>query len=150
MKVTHSGTTYDCDVAVKCENDKYIKLYDANGVEIASFHDISDFSEYTISGGSFIDPCDCSMPIKLNTYIVGGCTIPSNAWILSEDETEFYFEIENALISSNEETCDIMLHFAEGTEITYNATQEGGKIVLHTTAAPLADVVIERMQITRA
>lgn len=148
MKITHSGTTYDCDVAVKCENDKYIKLYDANGVEIASFHDISDFSEYTISGGSFIDPCDCAMPIKLNTHIVGGCTIPTSAWI--DSGSEFYFEINNDLISSNEDTCNVILYFAEGTELKYTATQEKGKIVLHTTAAPIAKVVIERMQITRA
>ena len=150
MNVTHSNTSYECAVAVKCEYDKYIKLYDANGAEIVSFHDISYFSEYTISGGSWIAPCKAATPIKLDTYIVGGCTISTNAWTLSADGKEFYYEIENALISSNEDTCDIMLYFAEGTELAYTATQEGGKIVLHTTAAPLANVVIERIQITRA
>lgn len=149
MQVIHSGVTYECNVAVKCENDKYIKLYDANGVEIAAFHNISDFSEYEISGGSFIAPCDCETPIVLTTYVIGGRTIAADAWILSEDGTKYSYEIENALISGNATTCDILLLFAKDTALEYEATQEDGKIILSVAAAPLYDVVIDSIQITR-
>lgn len=74
MKVTHCGVVYDCATAVKCEVNKFIKLYDANGVEIASFDNISDFSDYTISGGSFTAPGSCSLPIPLFVFNLGGKT----------------------------------------------------------------------------
>lgn len=149
MKVIHSGTTYECSTAIKCVNDRYIKLYDENGVEIAAFHDISDFSEYEVSGGSFSDPCSCPTPIILKRYVIGGKTIAFDAWSLSDDGTKFYHEIESNLISGNEKTCDVYLHFASGTELNYEGTQEDGKIILWTDAAPLYDVVIEKIEITR-
>lgn len=149
MQIIHCGVTYECAVAVKCTDDNYIKLYDENGVEIAAFHNISDFSEYTISGGSFIAPCDCAKPIRVENYALGGRTIKSSDWILS-DAGEYYFEIENALISGNATTCNVMLIFAEGTEFEYEAQQAAGKIVLNAgSSAPLVDIVINSIQISR-
>jgi len=148
MKVTHSGVTYDCSVAVKCENDKYIKLYDADGVEIVSFHNIADFSDYTISGGSFVEPCDCTLPIKVSKYIIGGRTINTSNWIASDGK--YIYEIESDVISGNATTCDILLLFAKETSLAYEATQEDGKLTLSTYAAPTSDIVIDSIQITRA
>lgn len=147
MKVVHSGVTYDCNVAVKCENDRYIILYDANGAEIVSFNDISDFSEYTISGGSFVAPCDCRMPISLHSYSIGGRTIKTNDWILSNGK--YQYTIESGLISDNATTCNVLLMFAQGTELKYQASQQNGKIILYTDAAPLNNIVIDSIQITR-
>ena len=149
MKVTHCGTTYECAVAVKCENDNYIKLYDENGVELASFHNISDFSDYTITEGKFTDPCACSMPIKLSTYSIGGRTITTNDWTLVAEGNRYFYEIVSDLISANKTTCNILLLFASGTELEYEAEQEAGKIILYTAAAPLSDIVIDSIQITR-
>lgn len=149
MQLIHSGTTYECAVAVKCADDKYIKLYDENGAEIASFYNISDFSEYTISGGYFVAPCDCNMPIPLSMYSIGGRTIKPSDWMLSDTGLYFY-EIESSLISSNKTTCNIMLFFASGTELNYDAAQISGKIVLYISEIPENDVVIESIHITRA
>lgn len=149
MNVIHSGITYECHVAVKCENDKYIKLYDANGVEIVSFHNISDFSDYTISGGSFVEPCDCTLPIKVSKYVIGGRTITTNNWTLSDDG-KYIYEIESDVISGNATTCDILLLFAKGTSLSYEATQEDGKLTLSCVVAPTSDIVIDSIQITRA
>lgn len=150
MKITHSGITYDCTKAVKCEYDRYIKLYDENGVEIVAFHGITDFEEYEISGGSFVDPCNGGNPIALSVYAIGGRTISTNDWILS-DSGEYQFEINNSLISANKTTCNILLLFAPGTEFEYSATQEEGKIIISTgDSAPLDDIVIDGIQITRA
>lgn len=149
MKLIHSGATYECDVAVKCENDKYIKLYDANGIEIVSFNNISDFSDYTLSGGSFVDPCDCAMPIMLSTYSIGGRTIKTSDWIRSSSG-QYCYEIESGLISANATTCNISLMFAAGTVLAYEAKQEAGKIVLSTASAPLVDIVIDSILIQRA
>lgn len=149
MQIIHCGTTYECAVAVKCDDDNYIKLYDENGVEIAAFYNISDFSDFEISGGSFIPPCDCTFPIVLTVYTIGGRTITTDDWILSEEENKYYYEIESNLISANSTTCNILLSFAPGTELEYNATQAAGKVTLFVDAAPLYDVVIEGIQITR-
>lgn len=149
MQLIHCGVTYECDVAVKCTDDNYIKLYDSNGVEIAAFYKITDYSDYELSGGDFIAPCDCSFPIVLTTYIIGGRTITTNDWALS-DAGEYYFEIENDLISGNATTCNVLLLFAPGTELEYTSTQESGKLTLSIGAsAPLADVVIDSIQISR-
>ena len=150
MLLTHCGATYECHVAVKCENDNYIKLYDANGMEIAAFHNISDFSEYEISNGDFISPCDCSFPVKLSAYSIGGRTIATSDWIQTTDAQKYYYEISNALISSNITTCNIMLFFAAGTEFAYEATQEQGKVVLYTENIPDSDIVIDSIQIIHA
>ena len=149
MQVIHSGTTYECSTAIKCENDRYIKLYDENGVETAAFHDISDFSEYTISGGSFSNPCSCGMPVALSAYAIGGKTIKQDDWLLS-DSGKFYYEIEHNLISGNENTCDVLLKFAPGTELYYDAVQENGKVILWTDAAPLYDIVINSIRVIKA
>ena len=148
MKVIHCGTSYDCDVAVKCGSDKYIKLY-KEGVEIVAFHNISDFSDFEISGGSFTAPCDCTMPIPLTAYAIGGRTITTDDWILSDEGSKYYYEIESDLISGNTTTCNILLIFADGTELEYKATQESGKVTLFVDAAPLYDVTIETIEITR-
>lgn len=148
MKLIHSGITYNCEVAVKCENDRYIKLYDASGAEIAAFHNISDFTEYEILDGAFVAPCDCTKPILLSTYVIGGRTIKTTDWIESETGG-FHYEINNDLISSNITTCDVLLLFAPGTELEYKATQETGKVVLYADSAPEADIVIDSIQITR-
>ena len=147
MKITHANRTYECAVAVKCESDKYIKLYDENGVEIASFLGISNFGDFTISGGSFVDPCGCSMPIPLSIYSIGGRTINTNDWILNDGR--YCYEITSDLISANKTTCNVSLFFAPGTELAYEATQEEGKIGIYTDAAPLFDVVIDSVQLTR-
>ena len=147
MKVTHSDVSYDCYVAVKCTNDNYIKLYDENGVEIAAFHHITDFSEYTISGGSFVDPCDCTAPIPLTAYSLGARTIKSGDW--KKSGSKYIYEITSNLISGNVNTCNIMLLFKSGTDLAYEASQDSGKVTLYVDAAPASDIVIEGIQITR-
>lgn len=149
MFVEHSGITYECASAVKCEDDKYIKLFDENGAEIASFHNISDFTEYTASGGSFVAPCDCNKPILLTAYSLPGVTISAEEWIPTESGDAFYYDIENDIFSGNATTCNVLIFFADGTEFEYSKTQSNGKITLTTAAAPLADVVIESIQIIR-
>lgn len=147
MQVIHSGVTYECSVAVKCETDKYIKLYDANGVEIASFNHISDFSDYTISGGSFIPPSNCNIPIELTTYVIGGRTIAPGDW--QSTNGKYAYTISNDLISANSTTCDILLIFAKDTQLTYQATQATGKIILTVDIKPTTDIVIDSIKITR-
>lgn len=149
MTLTYCGTTYTCATAVKCEDDNYIKLYDSNGVEIASFNDISDWSDFVLSGGSYIAPCDCTLPIPLSAYSIGAKTISSSNWTLGDD-SRYYFEIASDLISANTATCDIILYFAEGTELDYEATQEAGKITLYTESVPLEDIKVESIQVFRA
>ena len=91
MIVTYNNRTYDCAVAVKCTDDNYIKLYDEGGTEIASFTGIADFSKFTISGGSFVAPCDCTVPIPLSMYSIGGRTITPGSWV--SNNGKYYYEI---------------------------------------------------------
>lgn len=52
--VTYCGTTYACTTAIK--GDTYIRLLDENDALIADFEGISDFSAFSISGGSWESP----------------------------------------------------------------------------------------------
>lgn len=149
MVLTHCGVTYECAVAVKCADDKYIRLYDAGGAEIAAFYNISDFSDYSLTGGSFVAPCDCAMPIPLKPYAIKGRTIKTTDWNLS-DAGEYYCEIESGLISANVTTCNILLFFAHGTDLEYRSAQEAGKIVLYTESAPDVDIIVDSIVIIRA
>lgn len=149
MIVTHDGISYECATAVKCEDDKYIKLFNEAGAEIASFNHISDFTAYTASGGAWIAPCDCSKPIPVSGHAIGKHTIRKEDWILKENN-KFYYEIQNDLISANTTTCDILLNFAPGTEFEYSATQEAGKIIFAVNTRPDADITINSMRITCA
>ena len=149
MKVIHCGTSYECSVAVKCEADKYIKLYDENGTEIAEFIGINDFSTFEISGGSFVPPCDCAMPISLAAYSIGGRTITTNDWTYSDDLQKYYYEITSGLISANETTCNILLLFKQGTELAFEATQEAGKVTLFVDAVPPSNIVLDSIQVAR-
>lgn len=148
IKITHCGTTYSCATAVKCTNDKYIKLFDENGVEMVSFDDISDFDEYKISGGSFTDPTTCANPIKLTSYVIGGRTILPSDWVESRGVYEYV--IENELFSKNKTTCDIFISFADDKyEFDYYATQENGKITLITTQVPEHEIMIASIMISK-
>lgn len=147
MQLKHSGITYTCEVAVKCESDKYIKLYNENGVEIASFNHITDFSEYTLSGGSFVSPSNCTTPIEVTTYILGKRVISQSDWILKDGK--YTYSITHNLISANSTTCDILLNFAKGTILQYDAEQKAGEIIFYTDFIPASDIVIESIKITR-
>lgn len=149
MQLKHCGTIYECAVAVRCTADKYIKLYDENGVEIASFYNISDFSDFTLEGGSFSAPCAHNLPILLSTYSIGGCEIKKSDWQEKSDK-KYYYEITNKLISGNTKTCNITLYFAAGTNLNYSAMQENGKIVFCVDFIPENDIVIDNIIITRA
>lgn len=148
IKVTHSGTTYTCETAIKCTNDKYIKLFDANGIEIVSFDNISDFGEYTISGGKFTDPAACTQPIKLTTYVIGGKEIKPADW--SATDGRYSHVIRNDLFSKNETTCDILLVFNEEYAFDYVATQDNGKITLFVDEIPDTNIMIKSIQISKA
>lgn len=87
ITVTHCGESYVCTTAIKCENNKFIKLYDENNVEIVSFYNISDFSDYEISGGSFTAPDDCFAPIPVSLYKIGGKVVATNN-LNGSDRTE--------------------------------------------------------------
>lgn len=53
-KVTYLGESYECSVAFKGAN--YIHLIAADGNMVASFDGITNFSGFSISGGSWTTP----------------------------------------------------------------------------------------------
>lgn len=148
MKIKHNGVTYECAKAVKCSDDCYIKLYDEAGNEIAAFFGISDFEDYEIIDGEFTDPCDCNVPLQLTLYTIGGRTIQADDWI-ENDEGVFEYEITSDLISSNISTCNVMLFFAQGTELEFTSIQSRGSIKLQTKSAPTDAIMIESIHIER-
>ena len=56
ITVTVYGESYECVTAYK--GSDYIRLMDANGMVSASFTGISDFSGFSISGGSWSTPAE--------------------------------------------------------------------------------------------
>ena len=121
---------------------------DKDGNEIVAFYNVKDFTDYTISGGSFTLPGDCEHPIPLTTYVIKGATISYSDWELYGNE--YIYKIENDLISGNPTTCNIMLFFETPSKFQYTATQDDGYILIHTKAAPFEPVKIKHIQISRA
>ena len=152
MFLVYLNESYECSVAVKCEHNRYIKLYDANGEEIASFTDIADFSEYNVTGGSFTTPASCKFPILATNYIIGGATIGINDWKKTTESTygSYEYEIKNPIISANAVTCNIFLNFKFGTVFDYTAVQREGSLTLYTHAIPEKDIEIENIQVVKA
>lgn len=70
--VTYLGESYECSVAFRGAN--YIHLLDANGGMIASFDGITNFSGFTISGGSWTAPAsddDCHIAVIREDGTIG-------------------------------------------------------------------------------
>lgn len=147
VKLIHNGITYEAEYAVRCDKDKYIKLFDAKYNEIAAFHEISNFSDYTLVGG-WTSPCAYyPTPISLSAYAMPGAIINATNWI--EGESGYYYDITNALISGNTKTCHVILNFASGTEFEYKAEQTTNQIRLIVDKIPNDLINIESITILR-
>lgn len=71
------GETFDCTTAIK--GDNYIHLLDDNGVMVAAFDAITDFSGFTLENGSYVSPtadhsCRVAVIRDDGTIGVGGHT----------------------------------------------------------------------------
>ena len=71
------GETFDCTTAIK--GDNYIHLLDDNGVMVAAFDAITDFSGFTLENGSYVAPtadhsCRVAVIRDDGTIGVGGHT----------------------------------------------------------------------------
>lgn len=70
--LTYLGETFDCTTAIK--GPDYIHLLDANGVMVASFDGITDFSAFTLSGGSYTTPTEdhnCALAVIRDDGTIG-------------------------------------------------------------------------------
>lgn len=70
--VYYLNESYECSVALKGAN--YLHLLDANGRMIAAFDGVSDFSGFTISGGSWTVPAsddDCYLAVIREDGTIG-------------------------------------------------------------------------------
>ena len=76
----------DCDTAIKGED--YIHLLDENGVLIACFDGISDFSGFTLENGSYVDPTedhDCYIAVIRDDGTIGKGAVRSINGILPDE-----------------------------------------------------------------
>lgn len=146
--LSYNGRFYEGETAVKCENDRYVRLFDANGVEVVSFYDIADFSEFYLSGCEWTTPDDCAIFIPARTYSSGKIEIGGGDWIYSSNDSRYHYAIENPLISANKNTCNIFINFAPGTNFKYTAEQEEGKLIIYPDSRP-ESLTINNIFITR-
>lgn len=128
MQLIHDGVSYECARAVMCEEDCYIRLYDAAGKEIAAFFNISDFSQYTLSGGEFSYP-DCGAVIPMATYLIGSYYCPDDYW--TKNGVYYDYTIEHPLITHNMATCIVTYTSMHSTlnNIKHRVEQDNGKII---------------------
>ena len=72
--VTVCGASYACTTAIK--GTDYILLLDDSGVRVASFEGVTDFSIFSISGGSWATPKatdDCPIAVVREDGSIGKC-----------------------------------------------------------------------------
>ena len=71
-KVRFYGNTYACATALR--GDDYIRLLDTTGLLVASFDRVTDFTGFTISGGSWTIPSadhDCHVAVVRDDGSIG-------------------------------------------------------------------------------
>ena len=81
--VTHMGVAYPCSTALK--GDNYVHLLNAKGKLIVAFDGVSDFSGFTISGGTWVTPTpedECYLAVVKDDGTIGTgshrcCDIPA-------------------------------------------------------------------------
>ena len=64
--------SFECTTAIK--GDNYIHLLDENGIMVAAFDSISDFSGFTLENGSYSDPTadhDCYVAVIRDDGTIG-------------------------------------------------------------------------------
>lgn len=75
--VTCNGKSFTCNKAIK--GTDYVHLIDASGVMIAAFDGVSDFSVFSISGGSWTSPTattENSVAVVKEDGTTGKCGVP--------------------------------------------------------------------------
>ena len=68
----YKDDTFECVTAIK--GDDYIRLLDKNGIMVASFEGITDFSEFSLSGGAYTSPTadhDCHIAVIRDDGTIG-------------------------------------------------------------------------------
>ena len=68
----YMGESFDCAMAIK--GDDYIHLLNSEGVMIAAFDNISDFSDYSLEGGNYTSPTmdhDCHVAVIRDDGTIG-------------------------------------------------------------------------------
>ena len=124
ITVTVYGETYECVTAYK--GSDYIRLMDPNGLVSASFTGISDFSGFSISGGTWSTPAEL-------------------------DDSPIMVAMEDGSISKGSSTCnDISSALATATaaESIANAAmpKSGGSFTGAVTAAESTDDVTPQLR----
>ena len=75
--VKYMDVSYPCSKAIK--GPDYIHLVDENGVMIAAFDGVSDFSGFSISNGSWATPTDtakCTVVVAREDGTTSACGVP--------------------------------------------------------------------------
>ena len=70
--VTYRGNTFECEKAFK--GTDFIHLLDADGIMIVAFDGVSDFSDFSITGGNWETPAadhDCYLAIIRDDGTIG-------------------------------------------------------------------------------
>ena len=70
--VTHLGVDYSCTTALK--GDDYVHLLNEKGKILVAFEGVSDFSDFSIKGGSWVTPtpeADCYVAVRKDDGTMG-------------------------------------------------------------------------------
>ena len=70
--LTYLGDSYDCATAIKGAD--YIHLLDKNGMTVAAFDNITDFSGFVLENGSYTTPTadhDCHVAVVRDDGTIG-------------------------------------------------------------------------------
>lgn len=107
--VTYNGETFSCVTALKGAD--YVHLLDSEGIMVAAFDGVEDFSLFTISDGDWTDPTpahDCSIAVVGDDGVIrkGGhpCSMLSglgNEYVWAKYRPQYQLKIDNTIITSS-------------------------------------------------
>lgn len=125
--LTHKEDTFECATAIK--GDNYICLLDENGLTVARFDGITDFSEFSLDGAEYTAPTadhDCCIAVIRDDGTIGKgghkCSDIGKAGGGNDVKTvELDFE--------NWENGSFLEVLDDGTSITHTVLLDNGKPV---------------------
>lgn len=144
--VTFNGSTYSCTTAYK--GSDYIHLLDSNGAMIVAFDGVSDFSGFSISGGSWTTPSDANCCIAVfhedgmlmrGSKIANSVTLPASGWVGDSQVVNMANMTKNKTIVVSPNPANFTQYGEAGV---YCSSQGTGTLTFKCSSTPTGDLVV--------
>ena len=144
--VTYNDESYTCTIAFKGED--YIHLMDSNGLMIAAFDGVTDFSGFGISDGNWVTPSpanDCVAIVNEDSTISNGGKIANSVVLTAAGWSD---NLQTVALAGMTGSKNIVVspapasHVAYGEASVYCSAQADGSLTFTSDDAPTSNLTV--------